>query len=1156
MYETSEYQWQEEDEDWYRRIWDYSQIQTPDDMDRQFIQRYTRQPEALLALAKRMRNYEDVGSPKQHRTYKQQTFIRRFGAFKGVSTKFLRLNESSNLSDIALVAEMIQANPRPYRKALQVVEQAESRVMAARGVGDSNQTRDDYYSALGEDIEDELSKLKQESEESFKKQKLNAIPTSLRGKKSVEVEQDLQVAEATLKGAGEEKATVEDLQSRLKTQTEMAKSFSESLVEARKQLHATRDDYKALREELKKEEEKLGRRDSRIVTLLDKIAQARNENKNLNIELDETQNDLVLQSKWRAFFENLAEIRGNRNAERERHIRKLVSELQERRERVRTLRNELTSAHIENRRLENALQAAKNREATRRFRQAFKEIQERIVRNSKFNSNTMDAYFEEAMSYVNNLFNKDIVAYPGEFPALLGDYMPDWFGGYESLPRGDNRMASWSIDELLAIDAATQMMVTDARLKKVSRDGEIQAVRQQIALRYFKQIYKRMPELQVRSDKPANVMADIAEDVNTTRQKYHNGQETPLAKTWHNVTMSFAHIQRIARLIDGYQEGAMYDLFVRKLWDGYNAEYREIQRRLSDLEAKRKELGITDSHLAQELVTYKAGGATDVTLTREEGIGVYIYSRNKMSIEKLLSHGGNGMTVFDVSDIVAKLDPEDIQFGDYLITSIGGDEEYNRLKAATYKIYNINLGREENYFPLRAKGVEVEGSADLITGPTRSSISYIDKGMTVERVHAKYQVDLSVINTWQDVMQQQEHLMALGQWVKDANYLLGPNGAVGHTISTNFGSTTRQAMQDFVNRVAGQKDNARYVSKIFNTLLSKASASMISYNISSMMKQTASLSAVLRGGIHPLRFFQMMLSPVGPHPQIKNWIEARKIMYDLAPDMKSRTFNVEVQRFRNLKNTSEVGRTIKKVTDFGLEHGTGAVDSVVVTRLWWGAYLTAMDKGMKNTDAVFKASQFIAESQSTTTQMDMSLIQQSENSFFRTITQFRNDAFQHWNQIFFDLPYHLRNKMWANAAGDLTSVLVGAAIITIATGAFIGAGGDDEKWWERFLRALFPNLLGEFIPFAGEAIANSFNGYTSGGVLSLGSDIGNFIREATDDDGDYDALGDRIWDMIASLGSTTGIPTLAPKRILKSVSEENPWRILGGYWYRMWEDAQ
>jgi hypothetical protein len=217
--------------------------------------------------------------------------------------------------------------------------------------------------------------------------------------------------------------------------------------------------------------------------------------------------------------------------------------------------------------------------------------------------------------------------------------------------------------------------------------------------------------------------------------------------------------------------------------------------------------------------------------------------------------------------------------------------------------------------------------------------------------------------------------------------------------------------------------------------------------------------------------------------------------------------------------------------------------------------MTALDKGVKSDDAVFKASQFIAESQSTTNQMDMSLIQQSENSFFRIITQFRNDAFQHWNQIFFDLPYHLRNKMWVNAAGDLTSVLLAGAIITLATGAFLG-GGEEEDWWKRFVRALFPNLLGEFIPFAGEAIATSFNGYSSGGILSLGSDIGNFIREATDEDEDYEALGDRVWDMIASLGTTAGIPTLTPKRIIKAIEEENPWRLIGGYWYRMWEDAQ
>ncbi len=1156
MYETSEYEWQEEDEQWFRRIFDYSQIPTPDDLDRQFVQQYTTDPKMLLMLSKKMRNYEDVGIPIQHRTYKQPTFIRKFGAFKGVSTKFLRLSNESSLAEISQVVDVIQANPRPYRKALQIVELAESRVLEARGIGGRENIAHDYYSAFGEELEDDLKKLQEESEEQAKQERLKSIPQEIRSKSVSEISELEQSSESVLRNLGEQDSTAAELSKKLEQATAIAKGISGKLEATRLELQQSQQEYQKLRSELEKEELKLKRRDARITSLLDKLVQSKQTNISLDKELGETQRDLISQSEWRAFFKNLAELRGKRVYQQEQKIRGLIADLQDRRERVSTLRDELTAANRENFRLKNALQAAKNREATRKFRQAFKDVQARIIKNSTFNGNTMDAYFEEAMSYVHNLFNKDVVTYPGKFPEVLRDYMPDWFNGYESMPRGDNRMASWSIDEILAIDAAALIMVTDARVKKVARDGEIQAIRQQIALQHFRQIYFRMPKLQVASGKGANMMADIAEDVNTTKQKYHNGQEGNWAKTWHSITMSFAHIQRIARLVDGNMEGAMYNLFVRDLWDGYNTEYREIQRRFAALEEKRKALNITDQYLAQELITYKAGGATDITLTREEAIGVYIYSKNKMAMEKLLSHGGNGMSVFDISEIVAKLEKKDIEFGNYLIESIGGDAEYERLKAATYRIYNITLGREEHYFPLRAKGLEVEGSADLITGPTRSSISYIDKGMTVERVHSKYQVDLAVVGTWQDVMRQQEHLMALGQWVKDANYLLGPNGAVGHTISINFGSTIRQAMQDFVNRVAGQKDNARYVSKIFNTMLSKASASMISYNASSMMKQMASLSAVLRGGVNPVRFFQMMLSPVGPHPQLKNWKAARNLMYELAPDMKSRTFNVEVQRFRNLKNTTQAGRTLKKFTDFGLEHGTGAVDSIVVTRLWWAAYMTALDKKLASKDAVFRASQFIAETQSTTNQMDMSLIQQSENSFFRIITQFRNDAFQHWNQIFFDLPYHIRNKMWTNAAGDLTSVLMGSVIITIATGAFLGGGGDEEKWWLKFLRALFPNILGEFIPFAGEAVASGFTGYSSGGIISLGKDIGSWTLEATDMDGDWESLGNKTWDLIASLGTTAGIATLTPKRIIKSIAEENPWRLIGGYWYRMWEDAQ
>lgn len=1156
MYETAEYEWHEEDEEWFRRIFDYSRIPTPDDLDRQFVRQYTMDPVMLVRLAQKMKSYEDLGVPIQHRTHKQPTFIRRFGAFKGVSTRFLRLHADSGMSEISKVAQMIQADPRPYRKALQVVEQAESRVMEARGLASREDISYDYYSALGEDLEEDLGKLQQEAEEQARQKRLEAIPEHLQGLPESSIADSQKQSESILKNLGEAGSTTQELSKRLETSNEISRALASRLDAAESDLRQSRQAYASLRSELRKEEEKLGRREARISSLLEKLADARRHAQDLGKELDGSRRKLERQQEWTAFFKELAVVRGRRIASKEAEIRSLVSSLRDRREMVWRLRGELTEANRENRRLASALQAARNRDETRRFRQAFRDVQARILRNSRFNGDTMDAMFEEAMNYVHNLFNKDVVSYPGKIPALLIEYMPEWFQGYDTMPRGDNRMASWNIDELLAIDAAARLMVTDARVKKVARDGEIQARRQQIALQHFRQIYSRMPKLQVNSRKSVNMMADIAEDVNTTKQKYHNGQEGNFTKTWHGVTMAFAHIQRIARLVDGNMEGAMYGLFVRDLWDGYNTEHREIQRRLSALEEKRKALGITDQYLAQELVTYKAGGATDVSLTREEAIGVYIYSRNKMAMEKLLSHGGNGMSVFDLSDIVEKLDKKDIEFGDYLIDSIGGDAEYARLKEAVYRIYNINLGREEHYFPLRAKGLEVEGSADLLSGPTRASISYIDKGMTVDRVHAKYQVDLAVLNTWQDVMRQQEHLMALGQWVKDANYLLGPNGAVGHTINTNFGSTIRQALQDHVNRVAGQKDNARYVSKIFNTLLSKASASMISYNVSSMMKQMASLSAVLRGGVSPVRFFQMMLSPVGPHPQFKNWRAARDAMYELAPDMKSRTFNVEVQRFRNLKNTTQAGRTLKKVTDFGLEHGTGAVDSMVVTRLWWAAYMTALDKHLDGREAVFRASQFIAESQSTTNQMDMSLIQQSENSFFRIISQFRNDAFQHWNQIFFDLPYHLRNQMWIRAAGDLASVLVGGALITLATGAFLGNGGDDEKWWVRFLKALFPNLLGEFIPFAGEAVAAGFNGYSSGGVLSLGSDIGNFIREATDGDGDSEALGNRIWDMIAGLGTAAGVPSVMPNRILRTLAEENPWRLMGGYWYRMWEDAQ
>ena len=150
--QSGEEHWNEEEEEWYKRVWDYSRIRTPQQSDRIFLQQWAGSEKSLLTLAARLKGYSDVSTRNG-----KQSVAYRFASFKDVDRWVMSLSNSSD-EQIREAMGLVYENPRAYRKALQTMEQADARVMELKGLAASCEAcRDAYYDALGEAMEDELA---------------------------------------------------------------------------------------------------------------------------------------------------------------------------------------------------------------------------------------------------------------------------------------------------------------------------------------------------------------------------------------------------------------------------------------------------------------------------------------------------------------------------------------------------------------------------------------------------------------------------------------------------------------------------------------------------------------------------------------------------------------------------------------------------------------------------------------------------------------------------------------------------------------------------------------------------------------------------------------------------------------------------------------
>ena len=1115
--DLGDYQWAVEDELWYARIFAYSRIMTPADRDKQFVRMHTATDRDLIELGQMLKGYRDVGvkNNKTRKGYSEYVHY-NWGSFKGVSTKVKTLSESSTKEELQEARKLIEANPRPYRKALNIVLEAEDRVLAMKAgdqYGHSQYARDNYFDTLGEEIEQELADAEGPNigdmtdrevasllrNTSDKSERYNARERLSTHSGVMALEREF---ESELKALGiENENTVNRIRKDLRSSREANLTLQKQLESARKDYRSANDAYKEELEKVSQLEKKIDREAGKAST----------------------------------------------------KIRNLEKALNERRERVSDLSSQLTESNRRARELENRVNKYEEKEKNRKLLEDIERLHKHIMARVKFNPDTIDASYQKAMDAIRDLLDtKQRVGGYELLPDKLRAYLNDEALGY--VQRGKN-LRDWSMSELNKLLAAVELMRMDAKLILEDRKLHRSSILQSYSMQYYRQSYGEDANVRVGY---GSVVPQILQELGEKRNRY---KETWSKNLKDIVLGAIVHSQRLARLIDGdRQDGVMTNLLVRRVYEMMSGETANEIRRLEPAEKKMKELGLSDGNLNKDFFTYTTQAGDEIHLTLGQTIGLYVYSQNPISSEKLQHASGNGINFTQLADAIASLSDEQKAWGDYMIDVLGGDDVWERMQKVYYEVYNKNLGRRGRYFTFVADGAKDVGQTDILSGPRGDAVRYVDKGMTKEiNIHAKYPLKLDVTSTFTTQVRRQEHFIHWASWVRDMNYLMD-SGAIGKTIEMNYGPKMRDQVASFIKDVGSPQNILQDIEKLGNKILSNYSVAMLSLNALTMLKQLPSFSSVFREEVGMKDFLTaaMTLSNPGKHS------ETMEFIYSKAPLIKKRQISIEVAQYDNSNFSNPVWRGAKVFNDKVGMKGIQMMDHAVVSSLWLARYNTFIRKNQDTyqtqaqleDEAAFQATKFIQETQPSSLGSDTSSVQKMRNPGARAFLLFSNQIFQYMNMALFDIPAAWRTKDIKRMIGILANLAISGGLIILSTGAFFrGDDEDDEEWLKRMLKEVAKMAVTYTVPFVGNAIARGIDGWSSGGgLIELPDKIGNTLGSVID--GDWDKIDDRVWDVVSEVGAGSGMPAVFVNRVVKSIREDNLWFMLNYTYGDLMEDRR
>lgn len=626
-------------------------------------------------------------------------------------------------------------------------------------------------------------------------------------------------------------------------------------------------------------------------------------------------------------------------------------------------------------------------------------------------------------------------------------------------------------------------------------------------------------------------------------------------KLWQAMRAFSLRPMRIFDMFDGGKgdfDGLMHKTFYDAVNQAWDAKLRMTDTRAEAGDEKLAELGLTLKDLAQ---TRTING---VQYSTQEIMGIYGYGINYKS--KLALFFGNNISQKTVVDATWHCEYEDPRLGELVRWIISEfDDHFDRLDEAYISVQErgafddedfaklqeqrqdgggikvAGLAKEDNYLPMRRQEIDYTPDARQILNELleRSTLkkAYAEKGFTIQRsdIPAQFQkpIRLDLWSLWVNQVNTQEHFIHLGSLTADLHRIAG-NNEFKESVRDAFGNDFNKQVQDYVSRVANPHiyKSYGYWANLSRTLRSNAAISYLAFNAVTMIKQLPSLLYYLPdAGIH----LASSLAEFTAHP-LKTIEKVRKLDPQVAHPAMERVLE-------ELKTSdgNAYDKILRRLGKWGMK-GIYAMDTVARTVGWNAVYEKALAENKSQDEAIRLAQNATLRTQPAAAGKDIASMY-TQNEALNWFLMFSNQLSQMYNMTTYDAPRNFKNKQFMKAALSMSGIAVSGLLMWALSNRQL----PDEP--EDFADALGSQAIA-MIPLAGSAINATRQGFGGGGIGAV-DEIATMYQAIEDI---ATGVGDaKDWARLAESGGVlAGIPTVQPKRIIRTINEGDLTELIGG----------
>ena len=671
----------------------------------------------------------------------------------------------------------------------------------------------------------------------------------------------------------------------------------------------------------------------------------------------------------------------------------------------------------------------------------------------------------------------------------------------------------------------------------------------------------------------------------------------------------YAKMERVCTWMDGGKEGAIYNNVFRPLYDAYESKLKWVNKRNQNaverinailgsdkrtIEANKKALNEKKMFKSNTIDS----DSTNIELNGWEQIGVYIYAQNIYGFVKLISSGGNNISLEEVArinpvytkkfvdsaledrlnnrellenakdnktapkltkDILNHVDLDTLlevqemledgtipmesslpemwtRVGDEMIDILG--VRLNEFIQAGYREDNVLITLQDRYFPLYDSG-----QSNLLVKDKNGKKRVNTRSLNARSMTDNYPLRLNpLVNMFAEI-ENQEAIINMQSAVNDVHWILDRNGGnLKGVINMKYGKVWGKYFEDYVNMMAnGNGNEIEDFDKTINRFIGNIAVSRIGLNLMTSIKQLVSLiPAMTRGELTIPEVLSALRMVTGNNTSAS----VNDFILENASSVFYSAYNVEAQSA--LKRDEAVGAGVLKDIRETSMWLTEKLDGLVKKTVWLAEYQKQIKKGTRHIDAVSIATQLVENTQSVTDNPSLAKLQMNKNPLVRLSFMFTNDLFQTWNMITYDIPNAIRNGNTKRALMESFGILLQGGVIAFLAGGWLGDEKDDDPWWSDFLGD-FAVEGSSYLPIAGPFLQDLVRGYSSSfwqgpqeGVDTLKMIVNQCQYWATDGKmgKDYetpDWVNQAVDVTEELLISPTGAPVLMIDRMLKSM---------------------